>query len=256
MKKNLLFVLMLVSIAAGAQTTLNNYKVVLLPEKFDFQKSPNQYGLNLIAKSFLESKGFTVYYDNQELPKELAGDRCNALKVEVTDRKAIFTTNLTLFLKDCQGNIVFKGKEGKSREKEYNTAYVEAMNATLNSLNDVAYAYNGTPPVSARQTAATTTALPAATVAATPPANPPTPAVSTAATSASGTLYAQATANGYQLIDTKPQIVFTILKTSAPEIFLAEKGSIHGIVFKKEGDWVFEYYQEGKLLAEKLSIKF
>ncbi len=91
---------------------------------------------------------------------------------------------------------------------------------------------------------------------ATPPANPPTPAVSTAATSASGTLYAQATANGYQLIDTKPQIVFTILKTSAPETFLAEKGSIHGIVFKKEGDWVFEYYQEGKLLAEKLSIKF
>jgi hypothetical protein len=71
-----------------------------------------------------------------------------------------------------------------------------------------------------------------------------------------GTLYAQAAANGFQLIDTTPKIVLTLLKTSVPDYFIANKGTAHGIVFKKSGDWFFEYYNDGHLISEKLLIKF
>lgn len=246
MKRNLLVVLLFASLAGYAQNTLNNYKYVLVPEKFDFLKDVNQYGLNFLTKALLEDKGFTVYFDNNELPKELAADRCSLLKAEVAQRKALFSTNLTLTLKDCQGNAVFKGKEGKSREKDYSLAYSEALQDAFKSLNEVPYAYSAPVPTAPRSTTATSPVV-------TQPAATPAPAEQK---DAAGTLYAQETSTGFQLIDTTPKIVFTLFKTSAPDYFIATKNALQGIVFKKDTGWVFEYYQEGKLMAEKLLIKF
>ncbi|NII29385.1 hypothetical protein HB364_30170 [Pseudoflavitalea sp. X16] len=247
MKRNIVLLFLLVSWAGYGQNTINNYKYVLVPEKFDFSREANQYGLNFLAKSLLENKGFSAYFDNQDIPKDLAGDRCNALKAEVTQRKAIFATNLTLVLKDCQGNIVFKSKEGKSREKDYGAAYEEALKDAFKSLNDVPYTYTGTTNARPRQTVDTTTA---------PSPVPATTPVAAEQREPAGTLYAQATANGFQLIDTTPKIVLTLLKTSAPDYFIASKGTTNGIVFKKTGEWFFEYYSDGKLISEKLLIKF
>jgi hypothetical protein len=69
-------------------------------------------------------------------------------------------------------------------------------------------------------------------------------------------LYAQVTANGYQLIDTTPKIVLTLLKTSAENYFIANNATVNGIVLKKNEDWFFEYYKDGKLISEKLLVKF
>lgn len=223
---------------------------MLVPERFNFSKEDNQYGLNTVAKSLLEEKGFTVYFDNSEIPKEIAGNRCNALNTEVVQKKGLFVTNLTLLLKDCKGNIIFKSKEGKSREKEFAPAYNLALRDAFTSLNDVPYSYDGTAIAGPQQVAA-----PAAAA----PAPPPPPAAATPvpeAKEAAGTLYAQATANGYQLIDTSPKIVLTLLKTSVAEYFIANNGVSNGIVLKKNGDWYFEYYKDNKLVAEKLLIKF
>ena len=73
---------------------------------------------------------------------------------------------------------------------------------------------------------------------------------------ATGTLYAQATATGYQLVDTTPKKVLTLFKTSQQDYFTANNGKHQGMVFKKEGQWYFEYYQNDKLISEKLDIKF
>lgn len=247
MKRTGIFLFLLVSLSAYTQTTINNYKYVLVPEKFDFLKENNQYNLNGLTKYLLENKGFSAYFDNPEIPKEIASDRCNALKAEVVLRKAVFTTNLTLLLKDCQGNIVFKTKEGKSREKDWGVSYQEALKDAFSSLDAVPYAYNGTIHTRPRQATDST------------PVPSPQP-VATAAVAVeketAGTLYAQATPNGFQLIDTTPKIVLTLLKTSLPDYFIADKGAAHGIVFKKSGEWFFEYYNDGKLMAEKLFIKF
>ena len=76
------------------------------------------------------------------------------------------------------------------------------------------------------------------------------------ANESAGTLYAQATPNGYQLIDTTPKKVLTLLKTSMQDYFIAEDGTSNGIVFKKNGEWYFECYKDGKLVSQKLQIKF
>ncbi len=68
--------------------------------------------------------------------------------------------------------------------------------------------------------------------------------------------YAQPTANGYQLVDSSPKIRMQLLKTSGNTIFLAQKNAHNGVVHKKEGVWIFEYYENGQLVREELNIKF
>ena len=64
MKVYALLIFLFVSYSGYAQNTINNYKYVLVPEKFDFSREDNQYGLNTLAKSLLEEKGFSVYFDH------------------------------------------------------------------------------------------------------------------------------------------------------------------------------------------------
>ena len=248
MKIGALLIFTLFTVAGHSQNTINNFKYVLVPQKFEFLKDDDEYGLNATTKSLLEQKGFVVFWSNENLPQPLASNRCTALIAEVTQRKAMFSTNLTLLLKDCSGNIIFKGKEGKSREKEFNVAYDEALKDAFSSLNNVPYKYDSSVTIQQAQIASVTyTNSPQAPVSA-----------QRAIVDISGTLYAQATPNGYQLIDTIPKKVLTLLKTSVQDCFLAETGGggPNGIVFKKNGEWFFEYYKEGTLVSQKLEIKF
>ena len=276
MKRYVLLFLLLSSFSVYAQNTINNYKYVVVPEKFSFLKQKDQYGLNTLTKGLLAEKGFTVYFDNTELPSEIANNKCQALNVDLLEKNTMFTTSLTLLLKDCQGNIVFKCKEGKSREKEYRVSYNLALRESFTSLDAVSYAYNGGANTPVAQPIATTTAPPATAVntttqaaivtspavVSTVPANtvttvtPAAKAVQPETNQPTGTLYAQAIANGYQLIDTTPKIVLTLTKTSVQDYFIASNGTSNGVVLKKNDSWFFEYYKDGKLVSEKLLVKF
>ena len=245
MKASALFLFVLFTVAGYSQNTINSYKYVLVPERFDFSKDINQYGLNTTTKLLLGQKGFVAFVDNEALPPTLAANKCNALKAEVVQKKGIFVTNLTLILKDCQGNIIFKSKEGKSREKEYQVAYDEALKNAFLSLNDVPYKYDSTIAAQPQQ------------VIATPAVSSPAPVpASSAAVEITGTLYAQVTPNGYQLIDTTPKKILTLLKTSMQDFFIVDAGPSNAVVFKKDGEWLFEYYKDNKLVSQKLEIKF
>src|SRR5688572_23421781 len=105
MKASALFIAVFFTVAAFSQNSINNYKYVLVPEKFDFFRTNDQYGLNTLTKMLLEDKGFTSFMSNAELPPQLAANKCNALKADLAEKKGIFVTSLTLLLKDCQGNI-------------------------------------------------------------------------------------------------------------------------------------------------------
>ena len=287
MKRFVLVLLLFLSFSGYSQNALSSYKYVVVPEKFSFLKQNDQYSLNSLTKGLLQYKGFTAYFDN-ELPAEVVNNRCRALNADVLENSSMFTTGLTLVLKDCQGNIVFKSKEGKSREKEYKVAYDLALRDAFTSLNQVSYADTGSINVPVQPTitttssvvpvkstvAASTVSVPSA--AAVPPvpvpsavAVPPVPVKSTIAASTllvksteaidnqpAGTLYAQAITNGYQLIDATSKIVLTLLKTSAENYFIAGNATVNGIVLKKNEDWFFEYYKDGKLISEKLLVKF
>jgi hypothetical protein len=259
MKAWMLVFVLLFNIAGYCQTTINGYKYVFVPERFEFSKEDDQYKLNTTAKQLLEKKGFVAIMNNDVIPPAVAANRCIALRAEVTQRKALFTTNLTLVLKDCQGNIIYKGKEGKSREKEFFIAYDEALRDAFNSLNALAYQYDSSLSASPQQVAATpVVSSPASAPSATPAQAPATatpaslPAVSVEIT---GTLYAQVTANGYQLVDTSPKKVLSLLKTSAQDFYIVE-GVSNGVVFKKDNGWLYERYEGGKLVSKKLDIKF
>jgi len=271
MKIGALFTLLLAAIAGNSQTTpntINNYKYVLVPHRYDFLKFDDQYALNTTTKSLLEQKGFTVYWTDDVLPPSLAGNKCAALQTEVTQRKAMFTTNLTLVLKDCFGNIIFKGKEGRSREKEFYVAYDEAMKDAFTSLKTTPYKYDSTlamqpQPAQPQQTQPQqsqpqTQGQPQ--TQSQPQTQPQTQTPATTMGTTTGTLYAQTIPNGYQLIDLSPKKIMTLLKTSQPDFYLAQTdaagGAPTGVVFKKDGQWLLEYYKDDKLISQKLDIKF
>lgn len=244
MKAPALLILVLFTITAYAQNNINNYKYVIVPEKFTFARSENQYGLNTLVRDLLEEKGFTAFMSSAKLPQEVSSNKCTALMADVVEKKGIFVTNLTILLKDCQGNVVFKSKEGKSREKEFQPAYNGALMDAYSSLKTTPYQYDGTTFSQPQQPVATLTAPASATPA------------SSAITEATGTLYAQATANGFQLIDTTPRKVLTLLKTSMQDYFIAVDGPAAGVVFKKNEEWLYEYYKDNNLVTQKLQIKF
>lgn len=242
MKRYLFILFLFCSFSGSAQQTLNNYKYVIVPEKFSFLKTENLYGLNDLAKFLVEQKGFTAYFDNTGVPADIANNKCKALNMEVIERKTMFTTNLTVLLKDCQGNILFKSKEGKSREKEYKTSYNYALRDAFASMDSLNYVATESPVAQPQQSASTITA----------------PAKSELLTStvSAGTLYAQPIANGFQLINTTPKVVLTLLSTTVQDYFIANNGAAHGIAYKRNGEWFFEYYLDNKLVTEKLLIKF
>jgi hypothetical protein len=248
MKAPALLILVLFAITVHAQNNINNYKYVIVPEKFSFSRSENQYGMNSLLRDLLEEKGFTAFMSNAQLPQEVAANKCSALMADVVEKKGIFVTNLTILLKDCQGNIIFKSKEGKSREKEFPVAYDGALRDAYTSLKAAPYQYDGTTFTQPQQP----TAIPAPVAPAPASTLPPAAAI----TEATGTLYAQATPNGFQLIDTTPKKVLTLFKTSQPDYYIAQNGPVAGVVFKKNEEWVYEYYKDDKLVSQKLQIKF
>ena len=73
---------------------------------------------------------------------------------------------------------------------------------------------------------------------------------------ATNTLFAIPTANGYKLVNDKPETIFILKKTSADNIFIAQKDSKSGVLMKKSSGWFFEYYEGEKLISEKVDVKF
>src|SRR6202000_464747 len=121
--------------------------------------------------------------------------------------------------KDCKGNVVFKSKEGTSREKDFGVSYRLALQDAFTSLTAAKYVYQPAPPTNDQ------TPAPANPVAAPATASNPAPAEKTTATldtPAAGTLYAQPIANGYQLIDTTPKPVLRMFKISVADYFIAD----------------------------------
>jgi hypothetical protein len=71
-----------------------------------------------------------------------------------------------------------------------------------------------------------------------------------------GILYAQAIANGYQLVDSTPAVRLKIFKTTMPDVYMASIDQVNGLVYKKNDKWFLEHYVGDKLILKELDIKF
>lgn len=69
-------------------------------------------------------------------------------------------------------------------------------------------------------------------------------------------LYAQAIPNGYQLINSAPKVIMKLLNSSTKNVFIGQAEGKSGMVFQKDGLWIFEYYSGAQLVQEELMIKF
>jgi hypothetical protein len=122
--------------------SVNDYKGVIIPLKYDFVKTENQYRLQSITKMNLQKAGFQAFYATEAIPAEIT-DRCSLLYIDVKKDNGFLISKLYIVFKDCYGTIVYQSTIGKSREKEYEAAYVEALNNAFISVYALQYKYSG-----------------------------------------------------------------------------------------------------------------
>lgn len=256
MKTRILFLLFFVANYSFSQS-INDYKAVIIPLKYEFQKTENQYRLQTITKFNLQKAGFKAFYSNESIPQEL-NEKCSFLYVDVKNESSLLVTKLQIVFKDCFGTEIYKSEIGKSREKEYQLSYTEALNEAFKSVYALQYKYN------AKVVGTKSDSIPNIAVAETT-SKVVTPVIDSKKQSneskiidikGSDLLYAQPTTYGYQLIDSEPKVIIKLYKTSNPSSFIAIKGSIQGVLVSKENLWLFEYYQKDQLISENVEVKF
>lgn len=104
--------------------SLNNYQYVVVPEQFEFQKSPHQYDVNKLTQFLFNKYNFKALIKGEQFPEGVT--ICDALQASATSR-GLTRTRLTLSLSDCNGKVIFTSPEGESKIKDFKKAYNEAM---------------------------------------------------------------------------------------------------------------------------------
>ncbi len=225
-----------------AQHNLNEYKYVIVPKKYDFLKSADKYQVNSLAKFLLEKESFKVFFDD-ELPEDLADNRCLGLYANVESTGGLFKTKLVTELKDCNNNVVFKTIEGSSKEKDYKKAYHEALRDAFNSFKDLNYEYQ--PKKVEKEIVLVKT-----------PKRPVTSKEEkvkpiTNKKVVPNILYAQAIDNGFQVVDSTPKVVMKLISTPKQNVFIVEGQD--AIVYEQDGFW---YFAKDDKSPQTLNIKF
>lgn len=230
-----ILLLMLFIGSTSFSQSLNKYKAVLIPVKYDFLSFENQYRLQTLTKMNLQKAGIAAFYTNENIPSEY-DDRCNLLRLDVEKESTFFKTRLKVVFRNCKDSIVFESLPGESREKEFRMAYVEALNGAFESVYKLKYKYEAPAAPVVKEVSVV-------------------PVINIDETS-EALLYAQPTAFGYQLIDKEPKVVMKVYKTSNPACYIAFKENTQGVLVVKNNQWFFEYYQEENLISEAVLVKF
>lgn len=219
---------------------ISEYQYVVVPKKFEFQRTENQYQINGLTKFLFEKYNFSTFWSD-EIPREVHQNPCDMLKADVQNKSGMFVTKVIVTLIDCNGKIVFTSREGKSREKNYDKAYNEALRDAFEDIKALNYKYTKKDTntsvfsqiqeiQSKEQVITTNDDILPADVSNTYPI-----------------LYAQPIENGYQLIDKTPKIILKLQKTSLENIYNAiDFNNINGVFYKKEAIYIFEFTKNGQ----------
>lgn len=291
MKYLCFIVLLCFGFSISAQSVLNNYKYVIVPKKFEGFRSENLYQTSTLVKYYLTKHGFNAVYDDA-LPQDLNTDRCLGLVSSLEEDSSIFATRVSVVFRDCQLKEVYRTPLGSSKTKQYKEAYRESISAAFKTMGGFQFAYapkggnratttlnfkddvkqldppkeeivemevpdTETPmdPELDKEREVSTSAPEEISEAVTLEEAVSVDAIPEPPTM-DKTLYAQRTETGYQLIDLTPSIQFYIQETSIPEMYIAEGNGRHGILFKRDEQWIFEYYNGDDRFQEILQIKF
>jgi hypothetical protein len=112
------------------QKSASDYSYVVVPELYEFLFEADQYQLNSMTKFLFNKYGFNAYFPS-ELPNV---KRCDGLQAEVLGQPGFTYTKITVVLKDCYGEEIFRSEEGRSKYKEYKKSYQDALRKAFESV--------------------------------------------------------------------------------------------------------------------------
>ena len=247
--RKIFFVLSLLTVSVFAQKNINNYKYIVVPNKFDFVNKVDQYQTSSLTKFLFNKHGFTAFLAEDDLPSDLAENRCLALTAVVESSSSMFATRNVIILKDCANKTVYSSKEGKSKLKEYKKAYHEAIRNAFKSIKKMDYTYIETSSdeksiIDKKVEVPAVLKIPETVVSEKPIIIKTTINV----------LYAQPTKNGFQLVDTKPTVIFQLMKTNVKDVFIIKDKN--GILYKNKNNWIAEFYENDVKKTSEYQIKF
>ncbi|MBK5214616.1 MAG: hypothetical protein JJE55_13255 [Flavobacteriaceae bacterium] len=122
--------LLLATNAISQKTSLSDYSYIVVPDQFDFLKGKDQFQMNSMTKFYFEKNGFNAYMADSA-PN---ANRCDGLYANVEELKTLFGTKLQVVIKDCKDKEIFRGQEGKSKYKEYDKSYQDALRKAFNGM--------------------------------------------------------------------------------------------------------------------------
>ena len=188
----------------------------------------------------------------------------------------MFITKLKIELVNCNNEVIFTSKEGKSKEKDYKKAYHEALRNAFQSISELNYSYDPnvkiqdkakqveeviqepelieeiivkTEKVEITEDLTENESIVGGELLDEEKSVSEAPVDST-----EDLLYAQATPIGYQLVDSTPKVVYVLLRSSREDVFILKNRD--GILLKSNEKWFVEYYDDDHLIKKELKIKF
>jgi len=279
MKKTVITLIFILGVIVyvKAQSSINDYKYVVVPHFYKFLTGKDTYRLNTITRFLLKKKGFNAYMEEEINESDYKNNNCLALKANVESVNSMLKTKLKVVLKNCDGDIVFESKIGESKAKEYNIAYKEALNKAFESFEGINYNYRPNKDIIARSDSKVSKTeivvdkmeiekLKAELKELKEDKEiivkkkeevieyPFLEAVKDD-NETENYLKAKSLTNGYELINNSTnKIEYIIQKTAMKDVFTIKDQN--GIVYKKGKSWIMEYTEGGKSIYKTLEIKF
>ena len=241
------------SVMMFSQESINDYKYIIVPSQFEFQKSEDSYQLNSLTKFLFNKAGYIAVLSTDNFPDDLAMNRCMALTSKLKKSSSTFSTKMSFDLVNCKNTVVFSSKEATSKEKDYKKAYHEAVRKTFNDIKGLKYNYIPKEVIAKEveiKEILENKIPKEGIIVSKEESKIVTPIVEEDL----NLLYAQPITNGFQLVDSTPEVKYIIQVTSLKDVyFIKDK---RGIIFKRNGKWFLEYYFNNELIIRDLNIKF
>ena len=233
-----------------AQTNLDQYKYVSVPNRFDFMKSSDQFQISSLAKFLLTKNKFTVLENLEKYPADLAANQCLLLNLNVAQIKGFLKTKLEVQFLNCKNQMVFKSDIGMSREKDFKTAYHQSLRAAFSSVSEANYKFNETvDTVSTNEK--TISVKPAVSTVA---VSTPMQAKDFSSSKLTSEILMTQTSYGFDIKDADGIVVYSLYQTISDGIYIIDR--LPGIVYKRGNRFVREYISNQKIIIEPLTPKF
>lgn len=225
-----------------AQTNLDQYKYVSVPNRFDFMKSSDQFQISSLAKFLLTKNKFTVLEDLEKYPADLAANQCLLLNLNVEQIKGFLKTKLEVQFLNCKNQVVFKSDIGMSREKDFKTAYHQALRAAFSSVSEANYKFNET---------VDTVSTNEKPISVKPAVSTPMQATDLSSSKLTSEILMTQTSYGFDIKDADGIVVYSLHQTMSDGIYIIDK--LPGIVYKRGNRFVREYISNQKIIIEPLT---